>query len=125
MRSKEPVRRLKAKARTKKRDMYKCLLAGVIPHQCSQFLDSHHILYLSEGGVDEDWNLITLCSYAHHEIAHKDKSLQWRLLALVGGDRWYEKIDKSGLPENVQKKLHYLQKITEENSREIDNIVVL
>jgi hypothetical protein len=125
LQTKEPVRRVKAKARTKKRDLYKCMLAGVIPHKCSPFLDSHHILYLSEGGVDEDWNLITLCRYAHHEIAHRHKDLQWRLLSLVGGDKWYEKIDRASLPENVKKKLDYLQKITEENSRENDNIVLL
>ena len=88
----QPMKRVKAKARTKKRDQYQCLLAGVIPHTCDKLRESHHILYLSEGGVDEDWNFITLCGYAHHKIAHADKSLQWRLLVIVNGWDWIDRL---------------------------------
>ena len=125
VRQREPVRRVRMKLLAKQRDHYVCKLAGVIPHTCDNRREAHHILYLSEGGVDELWNLITLCAYAHHQIAHGDKSLQWQLLSIVSGRDWYDKIDRSELSGAVSKKLEYLSKITGENSSSTDNIVIL
>lgn len=38
----------------------------------------HHITYRSRGGVDEDWNLISLCA-RHHEWVHKVNFPEWVL----------------------------------------------
>ncbi len=34
-------------------------------------LHPHHIVYSSQGGPDELWNLITLCAFCHLEGIHK------------------------------------------------------
>lgn len=122
----QPSERIQAKRRTKARDSYRCMLYGVVHHgRHESTMDSHHIIYLSEGGVDEDWNLITLCSYCHHHVAHRDKAWQPRLLRIVGGLNWYENIDKSNLSQGVLRKLEYCRKILAENDTRSDNIVLL
>lgn len=47
-------------------------------------LQVHHINYRSQGGPDEDWNLITLCD-EHHRLAHSDKK---RYQPLLRGYIW-------------------------------------
>jgi 5-methylcytosine-specific restriction endonuclease McrA len=46
----------------------------------------HHILYRSQGGVDEEWNLILLCNRCH-AIAHSNKNIYQPLLQ---GTLWME-----------------------------------
>lgn len=49
------------------RDRYRCrYCAG------TSFLHLHHIIYRSQGGIHEPWNLITLCE-EHHSLMHSDK----------------------------------------------------
>lgn len=122
----QPAERVAAKKRTKQRDGYRCMLYWVARHnKHTSSMDSHHIIYLSEGGTDDDWNLITLCSYCHHHVVHRDKGWQPRLLRIVGGLNWYENIDKESLSEAVLKKLNYCRAILEENDTSSDNIVLL
>jgi hypothetical protein len=104
----EPVSRIRAKERARERDHYQCLLRGVVAHICDSRREAHHIIYLSENGVDKDWNLITLCGIAHHDIAHKNKGLQAQLLEIVSGANWYDVAYDKDLPENVKQKLSYL-----------------
>lgn len=108
----EPAKRTRMKDLAKKRDNYQCMLVGVDGHTCDFRREAHHVIYLSEGVADELWNLICLCGFAHHQIVHKDKNRwQLQLLQLIGGKNWYEKIDQTGLPEAVVKKLDYLHRI--------------
>ena len=109
---KEPARRIKMKQMAKQRDLYRCLLAGRIAHTCDFRREAHHIIYLSEGGPDELWNLITLCGYAHHQIAHRQKALQPTLLEIVNGRLWFHSIPKEGLSDRIVQKLQYLQSVT-------------
>ena len=95
----------------KQRDHFRCMLAGREQHECDMRREAHHILYLSEGGPDELWNLVTLCGYAHHEIAHKSKRWQAPLLAIVNGTNWYDTIEKNALSDTVLQKLKYLSEI--------------
>jgi hypothetical protein len=104
----EPVARVRAKKAAKERDHYQCMLVGVEGHQCDFRREAHHILYLSEGGPDELWNLITLCGFAHHQIAHADKKWQPVLLTIVNGEGWHARLFKPSLSLAVQKKLNYL-----------------
>jgi 5-methylcytosine-specific restriction endonuclease McrA len=39
--------------------------------------DAHHILYRSQGGLDEPWNGISLCR-ACHEKVHAEGGQTWR-----------------------------------------------
>ena len=107
----EPVARTRAKATAKSLDNWNCVLNGLDGHRCSGSREAHHILYLSEGGVDEQWNLITLCGKMH-KIVHSNKKLwQPKLLKIRNGKDWYNVIDKSQLSENLVKKLSYLYTI--------------
>lgn len=45
------------------RDNWKCRKCGY-----RQNLHCHHIIYRSSGGVDESWNLITLCELCHSKV---------------------------------------------------------
>ena len=122
----QPSERIQAKKRTKARDSYRCMLYGLVNHNRHvSSMDSHHIIYLSEGGTDDDWNLITLCSYCHHHVVHADKRWQARLLRIVGGLNWFENINKEKLPLAVVAKLNYCYKILAENDTRSDNIVLL
>lgn len=101
----EPKARIQAKKDAKKRDFYRCQLLGfanVGKHETS--MHSHHIIYLSQNGTDDLWNLVTLCSSCHRTV-HSNK-LYWqpKLLRLVGGSDWYKRIDNiDKLPYNVRK----------------------
>src|ERR1039458_1702127 len=48
------------------RDCWKCRSCG-----SRNALHIHHIVFRSQGGPDEAWNLITLCSSCHHGV-HQD-----------------------------------------------------
>lgn len=50
-----------------KRDRDRCRRCGT-----AHSLHVHHIDYRSQGGPDEEWNLITLCDGCHAEV-HTDK----------------------------------------------------
>lgn len=39
--------------------------------------DTHHILYRSQGGPDETWNLISLCRWCH-DLVHSEGPEKWR-----------------------------------------------
>ena len=108
----EPAARKDMKTRAKERDNYRCLLYGYAGHMCDFRREAHHILYVSEGGPDRLWNLITLCGFAHHEIAHKDKKIQPYLLEVVNGLNWFDRIDRSNLSETVLVKLNYLRQLS-------------
>jgi 5-methylcytosine-specific restriction endonuclease McrA len=49
------------------RDEWKCRVCGF-----RNTLNCHHIIYRSEMGVDESWNLVTLCQL-HHDAVHNYK----------------------------------------------------
>ena len=57
------------------------------PRCGEQSADAHHIVYKSQGGGDEDANLIALCR-AHHNQAHGKDSKQMRIgLLRVKGNK--------------------------------------
>ena len=45
------------------RDGWKCRVCGY-----RQELHCHHIIFRSDGGLDESWNLLTICALHHDEI---------------------------------------------------------
>jgi 5-methylcytosine-specific restriction endonuclease McrA len=53
------------------RDKRRCRVCG------RRATDTHHILYRSQGGPDEPWNLICLCR-ACHELVHREGPAVWR-----------------------------------------------
>lgn len=116
---------------SKKRDAYACLAFGTIPHECVSGRHSHHIIYLSEGGPDRLWNLITVCKNAHAAI-HADKKWQGVCLQLVNGDDWYWKIRQLEEPDlsNPLKVPTWFQKLSylwesREDVKTTDNIFKL
>lgn len=49
-------------------------------------LHIHHILFRSQGGPDEDWNLIALCKYCHdraHGLSKETTFPRWLLHLIV------------------------------------------
>lgn len=100
----EPKSRTLAKTKAKKRDFYKCQLVGFTNNgHHSNMMHAHHIIYLSQNGTDELWNLITLCDVCHRMVHTNKRYWQPKLLRLVGGSDWYNRIpDKESLPYNVQ-----------------------
>ena len=59
-----PLEEYKAVCRTVlDRDQWKCRRCGY-----RQSLHLHHIIFRSEMGVDESWNLITLCNTCHDAV---------------------------------------------------------
>lgn len=103
----EPKRRTEMKKLAKKRDFYRCQLLGfanVGNH--SSMMHAHHVIYLSENGVDELWNLITLCDNCHRLVHSNKRYWQGKLLRLVGGSDWYNRIpDYDKLPYSVKQKI--------------------
>lgn len=101
----EPKSRTEAKKQAKKRDFYRCQLLGFanVGHH-STTMHAHHIIYLSQNGTDDSWNLITLCDNCHR-LVHSNKTYwQPKLLRLRGGSDWYDRIpNKDKLPHNVRK----------------------
>jgi 5-methylcytosine-specific restriction endonuclease McrA len=53
------------------RDRGRCLLCR------KAATDTHHILYRSQGGPDEAWNLISLCRTCHEKV-HSEGPGSWR-----------------------------------------------
>jgi 5-methylcytosine-specific restriction endonuclease McrA len=53
------------------RDKRRCQVCG------RPATDTHHILYRSQGGPDEPWNLICLCRDCH-ELVHREGPAAWR-----------------------------------------------
>ena len=53
------------------RDGWECMLCG------RPAVDTHHILYRSQGGPDEAWNLISLCRTCH-DLVHAQGPRNWR-----------------------------------------------
>lgn len=49
------------------RDDWQCRVCGL-----RQNLSCHHIIFRSENGPDESWNILTLC-IAHHDDVHDYK----------------------------------------------------
>ena len=56
------------KTKVKKRDGGRCRFCGT-----TAMIQVHHIEYRSQGGSDEEHNLITLC-LDHHSLVHSNKS---------------------------------------------------
>lgn len=113
----EPPERVQAKRDARVRDGGVCKLRPFLPAELRhdthwRLIQVHHIIFLSEDGVDDGWNLITLCGHCHHEIVHKfKKDWQHVLLAIVNGADWYEKIKGYPMPEKVAQKLLYLSQL--------------
>lgn len=110
--SREPASRTRAKAAARVRDGGVCQLKWKTgdPANHWQRIQVHHILYLSEGGPDEGWNLITLCENCHHNIAHKDKKLQPYLLELVNGKDCFDAlIAQHEMTSTLQQKLRWFR----------------
>lgn len=107
----EPYRRTRMKAAARDRDMHMCQLRNLIPGDHTSHvnplngIEAHHIIYLSAGGPDELFNLISLCKHCHHEIAHKVPAIRGLLLALVNGDDWINDIPVADQSDSVQLKL--------------------
>jgi 5-methylcytosine-specific restriction endonuclease McrA len=59
------------------RDGWRCQFCGY-----RQELHIHHVQFRSEGGVDESWNLLTLCSDCHNAVH------AYRLFISVPEDSW-------------------------------------
>jgi hypothetical protein len=93
--NREPTARVKAKTVCKKLVNYQCQLAGIFPHECDFRRDAHHIIYVSQREINEQWNLICLCNYAHLQIVHTNKR-KWQpaLFHLSLGADWRAKLDK-------------------------------
>src|ERR1700692_1161919 len=53
------------------RDGWKCRVCGI-----RETLSVHHIIFRSEMGVDESWNLVTLCQM-HHDQVHRYELFIW------------------------------------------------
>lgn len=62
---------LKLRERILARDAYRCAICGKPASQ------THHILYRSQGGPDEGWNLISL-DLECHELVHREGPRAWR-----------------------------------------------
>lgn len=62
-----------------RRDRKRCRFCG-----SRNNLHVHHVLYRSQGGPGENWNLITLCAI-HHNIVHSNKS---KYMPLCRGVIW-------------------------------------
>lgn len=115
----EPPKRKAAKAAAKKRDRFMCQLRPFLPAELMHdrhkiMLEVHHIIFLSEGVYDEDWNLITLCERCHKQIAHRYKTqYQWLLLKIVNGSDWAIKV--SELQPELEQKMSYLLTLQRES----------
>lgn len=97
----EPSSRTKIKAYVKKIRPY-CQLRTfpeVSQNRHTYDLHAHHIIYLSEGGPDELWNLIVLCQDCHRTVHSSKIKWQLRCLQIVNG------IDLAGIPEFTEETL--------------------
>ncbi|MDQ7825832.1 MAG: HNH endonuclease [Candidatus Eremiobacteraeota bacterium] len=55
-----------------KRDRFRCQAPGC---RCRRNLQVHHIIRRSQGGSDDEWNLITLCEACHLHLLHGLRTL--------------------------------------------------
>ncbi|MDQ7823299.1 MAG: HNH endonuclease signature motif containing protein [Candidatus Eremiobacteraeota bacterium] len=55
-----------------KRDRFRCQVPGC---RCRRGLHVHHIIRRSQGGTDDEWNLIVLCEAHHLHILHRLRTL--------------------------------------------------
>lgn len=78
----------KLRMRVKRRDGHRCRWCSTLLWQQGEG-EVHHIRYRSEGGLDEEANLILLCGM-HHRMAHSNKRI-WQpvLLAVI----WKEYVE--------------------------------
>ncbi|MDQ7826490.1 MAG: HNH endonuclease signature motif containing protein [Candidatus Eremiobacteraeota bacterium] len=58
-----------------KRDRFRCQAPGC---RCRRHLHVHHIIRRSQGGTDDEWNLVTLCEAHHLHILHGLRTLTVR-----------------------------------------------
>ena len=70
-----------------------CQLCG-----STNWLEIHHIVYRSQGGTNDERNLIRLCKY-HHEQVHKNKK-KWQPFLLDIQQKKYGSFDKKELIKN-------------------------
>lgn len=68
------------------RDGYRCRFCGM----ANNHLHVHHILYRSQGGPHENWNLIVLCD-EHHALVHSNKR---RYMPLLRGLIWFMYVER-------------------------------
>jgi 5-methylcytosine-specific restriction protein A len=49
------------------------------------YLETHHVVPLSEKGVDHEWNVVALCPNDHREAHHGERrdAIRTRLLAML------------------------------------------
>ncbi|MDQ7822503.1 MAG: HNH endonuclease signature motif containing protein [Candidatus Eremiobacteraeota bacterium] len=55
-----------------KRDRFRCQIPGC---RCRRGLHVHHIIRRSQGGTDDEWNLIVLCEACHLHLLHGLRTL--------------------------------------------------
>lgn len=79
------------------RDRRRCKWCG------TAWFEVHHINYLSQGGPNEDWNLICLCD-RHHSEVHSDKK-KWQ--PVLRGIIWMRYVE--GRSFTVPQFLRYLE----------------
>ncbi|MDQ7821635.1 MAG: HNH endonuclease signature motif containing protein, partial [Candidatus Eremiobacteraeota bacterium] len=58
-----------------KRDRFRCQTPGC---RCRRNLHVHHLIRRSQGGTDDEWNLITLCEACHLHLLHGLRTLTVR-----------------------------------------------
>ncbi|MDQ7824987.1 MAG: HNH endonuclease signature motif containing protein [Candidatus Eremiobacteraeota bacterium] len=58
-----------------KRDRFRCQVPGC---RCRRGLHVHHIIRRSQGGTDDEWNLIVLCEACHLHLLHDLRTLTVR-----------------------------------------------
>lgn len=73
------------RTRVRRRDGNACRYCGAMAGR----IQVHHIHYRSEGGTDEEQNLITLCE-EHHSLMHSDKG-RWQTVLLFVMQAQYER----------------------------------
>ncbi|MDQ7824963.1 MAG: HNH endonuclease, partial [Candidatus Eremiobacteraeota bacterium] len=55
-----------------RRDRFRCQVPGC---RCRRGLHVHHIIRRSQGGTDDEWNLIVLCEACHLHLLHGLRTL--------------------------------------------------
>lgn len=68
------------------RDSHRCRGCGLSKGP----LEVHHIIYRSQGGKDEAWNLITLCRGCHGRAhgTNGPRVVPWRWFAILRANVW-------------------------------------
>lgn len=76
------------------KSQYACALAGHPKHKCFGPIDAHHVVLVSQGGLDEA-NLLPLCRLAHdrmhalgsHELFDAEWNIYSAALALIAWEK--------------------------------------